>query len=61
MVTPEQRRTAVTLAKETAGISERRACRFTGFARSSRRYRARRAPDTALRARLQELAARRPR
>lgn len=61
MVTPEQRRTAVTLATETAGISERRACRFTGFARSSQRYQTRRAPDTELRARLHELAARRPR
>lgn len=61
MVTPEQRRTAVTDAMRTAGISERRACRFTGFARSSRRYRSRRSPDTALRARLHELAARRRR
>jgi putative transposase len=61
VVTPEQRRTAVTLATETAGISERRACRFTGFARSSQRYRTRRPPDTALLARLQALAAKKPR
>ncbi len=61
MVTPEQRRTAVTFATATAGISERRACRFTGFARSSQRYRTRRAPDTALRTQLHELAARRTR
>ncbi len=61
MVTPEHRRTAVTLAMDAATISERRACRFTGFARSSQRYRARRAPDTALRARLHELALQKPR
>lgn len=61
MVTPEQRRTAVTLAIETAGISERRACRFTSFARSSQRYHSRRPPDTELRARLHELASRKPR
>lgn len=61
MVTPEQRRTAVTDATRTAEISERRACRFTGFARSSQRYRSRRPPDTELRARLHELAARRRR
>lgn len=61
MVTPEQRRTAVTDAMATAGLSERRACRFTGFARSSRRYRAQRSPDREVRARLHELAARRPR
>lgn len=61
MVTPEQRRTAVTLARQTAGISERRACRFTGFARSSQRYRTLRAPDTPLRTRLVELATKKPR
>lgn len=61
MVTPEHRRTAVTLAMDAATISERRACRFTGFARSSQRYRTRRAPDTALRARLHELALQKPR
>lgn len=60
-MTPEHRRTAVTMAMEAAAISERRACRFTGFARSSRRYRTRRAPDTVLRARLHELAMRKPR
>lgn len=61
MVTPEQRRTAVTTAMTTAEVSERRACRFTGFSRSTRRYRSRRSPDTALRARLHELAAQRRR
>ena len=61
MVTPEQRRTAVISAMEAAGISERQACRFTGFARSSQRYASRRASDTALRERLHTLALLRPR
>ena len=61
MVTAEQRRTAVTTAMTTAEISERRACRFTGFARSSQRYQSRRPPDTELRARLHEIAAQRRR
>ena len=61
MVTPAARRTAVTLAQQTAGISERRACRFTGFARSSQRYAARRDDCAALRARLHTLALLRPR
>ena len=61
MVTAEQRRIAVTTAGATAGLSERRACRFTGFSRSSQRYRSCRPPDTELRSRLQELAARRRR
>jgi putative transposase len=61
VVTPEQRRTAVTTAMTTADISERRACRFTGFARSSQRYVAQRAPDTELRAQLHTLAAKRRR
>jgi putative transposase len=45
----------------TAGISQRRACRFTGFARTSQRYRSRRAPRAELRARLHTLAMLRPR
>ena len=61
MVTPEQRRTAVTLARETAELSERQACRFTGFARSSCRYRAQRPPRGELRERLNTLATERPR
>ena len=44
-----------------ADVSERQACRFTGFARASQRYRTVRAPDTELRATLRELATRRPR
>lgn len=61
MVTPEQRRTAVTSAMDAAGISERQACRFTGFARSSQRYASRRPSDAALRERLHTLAILRPR
>ena len=61
MVTPEQRRTAVTSAMEAAGISERQACRVTGFSRSTQRYASRRASDTALRERLHTLALLRPR
>ena len=61
MVTPESRRTAVTLAMETAGVSERRACRFTGFARSRQRYGPQRPDRTELRTRLCELAGQRPR
>lgn len=61
MVTPEQRRTAVTLARETAELSERQACRYTGFARSSCRYRSQRPWRAELRERLQTLAMERPR
>jgi putative transposase len=46
---------------ETAAISERQACRYTGFARSSRRYRGTRPSRVELRARLQALALLRPR
>lgn len=52
---------AVTLAMTAANISERRACRCTGFARTSQRYVARRAARTELRARLHTLAVQRPR
>jgi len=61
MVTPEQRRTAVTIAIEAADLSERHACRYTGFARSTQRYQARRPPRTELRDRLKPLATERPR
>jgi putative transposase len=60
VVTPGQRRTAVTEAMTTAGISERRACRFTAFARSTQRYQPSR-DDRALRARLETLATLKPR
>lgn len=61
MVTPEQRRTAATSVIATAELSERQACRYMGFARSSQRYRARRPLRTALRERLHALAILRPR
>lgn len=61
MVTPEHRRTAVTYAMATAGLSERQACRFTGFARSSQRYQAQRPSRAELRERLHTLATLRPR
>ena len=61
MVTSEQRRTAVTEAMLTAGLTERQACRYTGFSRSSQRYAASRAPQAALQERLLTLATLRPR
>jgi putative transposase len=61
VVTASQRRAAVTHARAVAALSERRACRFTGFARTSQRYRSRRPPQTELRARLATLALLRPR
>jgi putative transposase len=45
----------------TADLSERQACRYTGFARSSQRYRAHRPARTELRERLHTLATLRPR
>lgn len=60
MVTPGQRRTVVVHAMESAGLSERHACRYTGFARSSHRYRSRK-DDVALGECLQTLAILRPR
>ena len=60
MVTPEQRRTVVEHAMQTADLSERQACRYTGFARSSQRYQSIK-DDAALCARLQTLATLRPR
>lgn len=60
MVTARARRRAVREAMTAAQIPERRACRFTGFARSSARYRPQR-DDRALRARLETLAVLKPR
>lgn len=60
-MTPDERRTAVTYAMVTAEVSERRACRYAGFARSSQRYRTCRPPRTELRERLHTLATLRPR
>jgi putative transposase len=61
VVTPEDRRTAVTRIMTTANISERNACRYAGFARSTVRYRGVRPPCIELRARLHTLAILRPR
>jgi putative transposase len=61
VVTASKRRIAVTEAKEAAQLSERRACRFTGFSLSTQRYRSRRPAEHELRQRLKELALKRPR
>ena len=58
---PAQQRAAVLYAQERFGLSQRRACRLVGSARSTVRYRSRRGEDAALRARLRELAELRPR
>jgi putative transposase len=60
VVTVVQRRHAVQEAMTAAELSERRACRFTGFARSTQRYAPQR-DDLALRARLETLAELKPR
>jgi putative transposase len=46
---------------ETADLSERQACRYLDFPRSSQRYRSSQPPQAALRERLQTLAQLRPR
>jgi putative transposase len=61
VVTPSKRRIAVTEAREAAQLSERRACRFTGFSLSTQRYHSRRPSEHELRQRLRELAEKRPR
>jgi len=59
-VTAPARRHAVHEAIAAAQIPERRACRFTGFSRSTQRYQARR-DDRGLRERLETLAVLKPR
>jgi len=54
-------REAVRVAREQAGLSERRACGLIGMHRGSWRYQRRERNEAALRARLRELAAERPR
>ena len=56
MVTPALRRDAVAWAQSAYRVSESRACRVIRAHRSNVRYRSRRPPQTALRARLRELA-----
>lgn len=59
---PAQRRAAVAYTQECFGLSQRRACRLVGSARSTVRYQRRwRSDDAALRTRLRDLAAQRPR
>lgn len=61
MVTPAARRQVVTYLTAAFAVSERRACRATGFARSSQRYASRRPLRAELRARLHTLALLKPR
>ena len=61
MVGPRAKREAVRVVREQAGLSERRACGLIGMHRGSWRYRRKERNEAALRARLRELAAERPR
>lgn len=61
MVTPAQRRAVVTETCARRGLPVRRACRYLGVHRALTQYRSRAAPQTALRARLGELALAKPR
>jgi len=56
MVGPAAKREAVAHLKMVLEMSERRACSLIAADRKTIRYRSRRPPDTALRARLRELA-----
>ena len=56
MVGPAAKRAAVAHLEAAMGLSERRACSIVGADRKMIRYRSRRPPDAALRARLRELA-----
>ena len=60
-MTARERRRVVERVQAAAGVSERRAIRFTGFPRSTIRYRSLRGPQEALRGRIRELAGQRPR
>jgi putative transposase len=61
LVKPAQKRAAAQFFRVGFRVSERRACRLTGVARSSYRYRSVAADHTALRLRLRDLAAARVR
>ncbi len=56
MVGPAAQREAVAHLQSVMGLSERRACSIVDADRTMIRYQPRRAPDTALRGRLRELA-----
>lgn len=60
-MTARERRQVVGRVQAAHGVSERRAVRWTGFARSTIRYRSRRPPQEELRDRIRELALERPR
>lgn len=60
-MTAGERRHVVEKIQAAAGVSERRAIRFTGFPRSTMRYRSVREPQEALRDRIRELADQRKR
>ena len=61
MVGPRAKREAVRVVREEAGLSERRACGVIGIPRGSGRNPRKERNEAALRARLRELAAERPR
>lgn len=61
MVRPAVRREIVFHLQKVYDIGERRACKATGFHRSSQRYKSRGDPQTELRMRLKDLAASRVR
>ena len=61
MVTPGARRASVRYLQEKYSVSERRACRATGYHRSMVRYRSRRPDDTELRQDINDLALKFPR
>lgn len=56
MVRPVKRRDVVKHLQGAYDVSERRACRATGFDRASHRYRSKRDPQTELRIRIKDLA-----
>lgn len=56
MVTPARRRDVVRHFQQAYAVSERRACRVSGFGRATHRYQSCRDPLVELRMRLQELA-----
>jgi putative transposase len=56
MVGPAAKRASVAHLQAVMGLSERRACRIVEADRTMIRYRSQRAPDTALRTQLRDLA-----
>jgi putative transposase len=56
VVKPDPRREVVRHFQTAYAVSERRACRASGFERATQRYKSRRDPQVALRMRVKELA-----